>query len=78
MGLFAVSNRHRVLPTPCLRGARAVGRGDGRQHGFLRDGRRYRTLDVPGGGNIATGINDRGDIVLPDARTAATLPVTPS
>ena len=46
----------------------------GRQLGFLRDGHRYRTLDTPGG-NIATGINDRGDVVLPDPRTAALLPV---
>ena len=46
----------------------------GRQLGFLRDGHRYRTLDTPSG-NIASGINDRGDVVLPDPRTAALLPV---
>lgn len=46
----------------------------GRQLGFLRDGHRYRTLNPPGG-NIASGINDRRDVVLPDPRTAALLPV---
>jgi uncharacterized membrane protein len=46
----------------------------GRQLGFLRDGHRYRTLDTPSG-NIASGINDRSDVVLPDPRTAALLPV---
>jgi uncharacterized membrane protein len=46
----------------------------GRQRGFLRDGNRYRTLDAPGG-NIASGINDRGQIVLPDSRAAGLLPV---
>jgi uncharacterized membrane protein len=46
----------------------------GRQRGFLRDGHRYRTLDAPGG-NIAYGINDRGEIVLPDSRAARLLPV---
>jgi uncharacterized membrane protein len=46
----------------------------GRQRGFLRDGHRYQTLDTPGG-NIASGINDRGEIVLPDPRAARLLPV---
>ena len=46
----------------------------GRQLGFLRDGHRYRTLDTPGG-NIAWGINDRGEVVMPDPRVAALLPV---
>jgi uncharacterized membrane protein len=46
----------------------------GRQHGFLRDRGRYQTLDAPGG-NIAYGINDRGEIVLPDSRAAGLLPV---
>jgi uncharacterized membrane protein len=46
----------------------------GRQRGFLRDGNRYRTLDAPGG-NIASGINDRGEIILPDPRAARLLPV---
>lgn len=46
----------------------------GRQVGFLRDGHRYRTLDTPGG-NIAWGVNERGEVVLPDPRTAGLLPV---
>jgi hypothetical protein len=46
----------------------------GRQRGFLRDGHRYQTLVTPGG-NIASGINDRGEIVLPDSRAARLLPV---
>jgi len=45
-----------------------------RQHAFLRDRGRYRTLDAPGG-NIAYGINDHGEIVLPDPRAAGLLPV---
>lgn len=46
----------------------------GRELGFLRDGHRYRTLDTPGG-NIAWGINDRGEVVLPDPQVAGLLPV---
>ena len=46
----------------------------GRQRGFLRDGHRSQTLDTPGG-NIAYGINDRGEIILPDPRAAGLLPV---
>jgi hypothetical protein len=57
----------------------------GRRHGFVRDrhgrsGNRSsdRVLDVPNGaGNVATGINDRGQIVLPDSRALALLPVAP-
>ena len=46
----------------------------GTQHAFLQDRGRYQTLDAPGG-NIAYGINDRGEIVLPDPRAARLLPV---
>jgi probable HAF family extracellular repeat protein len=46
----------------------------GRQHAFLQDQGRSQTLDTPGG-NIAYGINDRGEIVLPDPRAAQLLPV---
>ena len=46
----------------------------GTQHAFLLDQGRYQTLDAPGG-NIAYGINDRGEIVLPDPRAARLLPV---
>jgi hypothetical protein len=48
----------------------------GRPHGFLRDRGSYRTLDSPGGGgNIGSGINDRGEVVLPAPRGAGLLPV---
>jgi uncharacterized membrane protein len=63
---FGINNRGQV--TGGYRDA------SGRQLGFLRDGHRYRTLDTPGG-NIAWGINDRGEVVLPDPRTAGLLPV---
>jgi probable HAF family extracellular repeat protein len=46
----------------------------GTQHAFLQDQGRYQTLDAPGG-NIAYGINDRGEIILPDPRAARLLPV---
>ena len=46
----------------------------GRQRGFLLDRHRYRSLDTPGG-NVASGINDRGEIVLPDPQAFALLPV---
>jgi len=37
----------------------------GTQHGFLLTGKKYKTLDVPGGfGTVATGINNHGHIVL--------------
>ena len=38
---------------------------NGASHGFLLTGGKYTTLDVPGGfGTIATGVNDKGVIVL--------------
>jgi probable HAF family extracellular repeat protein len=46
----------------------------GTQHAFLQDQGRSQTLDAPGG-NIAYGINDRGEIILPDPRAARLLPV---
>ena len=46
----------------------------GTQHAFLQDPGRTQTLDAPGG-NIASGINDRGQIILPDPRAARLLPV---
>ena len=46
----------------------------GTQHAFVRDRGRSQTLDAPGG-NLASGINDRGEIVLPDPRAARLLPV---
>jgi uncharacterized membrane protein len=46
----------------------------GTQHAFVRDRGRSQTLDAPGG-NIAYGINDRGEIILPDPRAARLLPV---
>ena len=46
----------------------------GTQHAFLQDQGRSQTLDAPGG-NIASGINDRGEIILPDPRAARLLPV---
>ena len=46
----------------------------GTQHAFLQDQGRSQILDAPGG-NIAYGINDRGEIILPDPRAARLLPV---
>jgi hypothetical protein len=63
---FGMSNRGQI--------AGGYRDASGRQRGFLRDGNRYRTLDTPGG-NIASGINDRGEIVLPDPQAAGLLPV---
>jgi uncharacterized membrane protein len=49
----------------------------GTQHAFLQDeGRRYQILDAPGG-SIAYGINDRGEIILPDPRAAGCCPSRP-
>jgi probable HAF family extracellular repeat protein len=49
---------------------------DGHQRGFLLTGRRYTTIDAPGGtDNIAVDINDRGEIVVPDPRATALLPI---
>ena len=54
----------------------------GRQHGFLLNKRRYTTLDAPrpvddfSRGNIATAINDRSAIVIPDPGTGV-VPVAP-
>ncbi|HEY7072567.1 MAG TPA: hypothetical protein VH479_20735 [Acidimicrobiales bacterium] len=52
----------------------------GRQHGFLYDHGRYTTIDAPrpldpmAMGSIATGINDRGDIVVPEPAIALVPP----
>jgi uncharacterized membrane protein len=55
----------------------------GKQHGFVLRKGKYTTIDVPrpidefSNGNIAWGINDRGEIVVPDP-TIALLPVATS
>jgi probable HAF family extracellular repeat protein len=43
----------------------------GSGHGFLLEDGRYTTIDVPGRpeGTTAWGINDRGEIVIPDVDT---------
>jgi probable HAF family extracellular repeat protein len=52
----------------------------GRQHGFLYDHGRYTTIDAPrpldplAMGSIATGINDPGDIVVPEPAIALVPP----
>jgi hypothetical protein len=47
----------------------------GRQHGFVLERGRYKTLDAPGRtDNIAWGINDRGEVVIPEG-TVRLLPV---
>jgi uncharacterized membrane protein len=52
----------------------------GRQHGFLYDRGRYTVIDAPrpldpfAMGSIATGINDRGEIVVPEPVTALSPP----
>jgi len=52
----------------------------GRQHGFRYDRGHYTTIDAPrpldpvARGNIATGINDRGDIVVPEPGIALVAP----
>jgi uncharacterized membrane protein len=79
-GRFTAINRPGATVTVAFdvndRGQVAGGYYDpsGRQHGFLRDLGRYQTLDAPGG-NVAYGINDRGEVVLPDPRAAHLLPV---
>jgi probable HAF family extracellular repeat protein len=52
----------------------------GRQHGFLYEKGRYTTIDAPrpldpfAMGSIATGINDRGEVVVPEPVIALTPP----
>jgi probable HAF family extracellular repeat protein len=52
----------------------------GRQHGFLYEKGRYTTIDAPrpldpfAMGNIATGVNDRGEVVVPEPVIALTPP----
>jgi uncharacterized membrane protein len=55
----------------------------GKQHGFVLQKGQYTTIDAPrpiddfSNGNIAWGINDRGEVVIPDP-TIALLPVATS
>jgi hypothetical protein len=55
----------------------------GKQHGFVLQKGKYTTIDAPrpiddfSNGNIAWGINDRGEVVIPDP-TVALLPVATS
>jgi uncharacterized membrane protein len=55
----------------------------GKQHGFVLQKGKYTTIDAPrpiddfSNGNIAWGINDRGEVVIPDP-TVALLPVVTS
>jgi hypothetical protein len=52
----------------------------GRQHGFVYDRGRYTTIDAPrpldpvAMGSIATGINDRGEIVVAEPVNAIVAP----
>jgi hypothetical protein len=58
------------VPTGCNdRGQVTGGYQDarGNEHGFLLTGGRTTTLDAPGRiDNIALGINDRGEVVIPE------------
>jgi probable HAF family extracellular repeat protein len=52
----------------------------GRQHGFVFDNGRYTTIDAPrpldpfAMGSIATGINDRGEVVVPEPVISIVVP----